>query len=43
MTTTSNTSYKRGSIYKIFSDKTEQIYIGSTSKLLNLYSTFYFL
>ena len=35
MTTTSNTSYKRGSIYKIFSDRTDKIYIGSTTKLLN--------
>ena len=35
MTTTSNTSFKRGSVYKIFSDKTDKIYIGSTTKLLN--------
>lgn len=35
MTTTSNTSFKRGSIYKIYSDKTDKIYIGSTTKLLN--------
>jgi hypothetical protein len=34
MTTYSNT-YKRGSIYKIYSDKTDKIYIGSTTKLLN--------
>ena len=35
-TTTNNTpTYKRGSIYKIFSNNTNKIYIGSTTKLLN--------
>ena len=28
-------TYKHGSVYKIFSDKTDKIYIGSTTKLLN--------
>jgi len=35
MSIPNHTSYKRGSVYKIFSDKTDKIYIGSTTKLLN--------
>jgi hypothetical protein len=35
MATPNHTTYKRGSVYKIFSDKTDKIYIGSTTKLLN--------
>jgi hypothetical protein len=35
MNSTSNKSFKRGSVYKIYSDKTSNIYIGSTTKLLN--------
>lgn len=35
MTTPNNKTYKRGSVYKIFSDKTQKIYIGSTTTLLN--------
>jgi len=35
MNSSTNTTLKRGCIYKIYSDKTDKIYIGSTTKLLN--------
>ena len=35
MATPNHNTYKRSTVYKIYSDKTNKIYIGSTNKLLN--------